>query len=245
MAARRRGSPVRSAAVGRVRRPGAGRLIRALDQEALDRAVDELAAKDPDLATIVERYGRPPLWDRPAGFPTLVHIVLEQQVSLASAKAAFDRLVAATDPLTPDSFLLLTDAELLTIGFSRQKARYGRALATAVLDRSLDLDALVALPDDDVRLALEAIPGIGPWTSTIYLLMVLGRPDVWPTGDIALATAVGEVKGLPGRPTANELALIGEAWRPWRSVAARLFWHDYLARRRTGRSTSVQAETPM
>ena len=199
----------------------------------LERAVDELAATDGDLAGIVARHGPPPLWDRPAGFPRLIHIILEQQVSLASAKAAFDRLVAATDPLTPDAFLALTDAELLTIGFSRQKARYGRALAAEIADGSLDLDALVSLPDEDVRLALEAIPGIGPWTSTIYLLMVLGRPDVWPTGDIALATAVAQIKRLPARPGPDDLALIGEAWRPWRSVAARLFWHDYLARRRT------------
>ena len=160
-------------------------------------------------------------------------MILEQQVSLASARAAFDRLVVATDPLTPATFLRLTDAELLTIGFSRQKARYGRALAAGLADGSLDLETLGGLPDDEVRLALEAIPGIGPWTSTIYLLMVLGRPDVWPTGDIALATAVGQVKGLPGRPAPDDLEAIGEAWRPWRSVAARLFWHDYLARRRT------------
>ena len=199
----------------------------------LERAVEELAARDDDLAGIVARYGPPPLWDRPAGFPTLVHIILEQQVSLASARAAFDRLVVATDPLTPATFLRLTDAELLTIGFSRQKARYGRALAAGLVDGSLDLETLGGLPDDEVRLALEAIPGIGPWTSTIYLLMVLGRPDVWPTGDIALATAVGQVKGLSGRPAPDDLEAIGEAWRPWRSVAARLFWHDYLARRRT------------
>jgi DNA-3-methyladenine glycosylase II len=203
--------------------------------------VAELAARDADLAAIVDRYGVPPLWDRPAGFGTLVHIVLEQQVSLASAQAAYDRLVAATDPLTPDRFLRLTDAELLEIGFSRQKARYGRALATALIDGSLDLDTLVALDDEAAQLALEAIPGIGRWSSTIYLLMVLGRPDMWPVGDMALATAVGQAKGLPARPGPDELIVLGEAWRPWRSVAARLFWHDYLARRRT---TSRAGGTP-
>lgn len=162
-----------------------------------------------------------------------MHIVLEQQVSLASARAAFDRLVRATDPLTPQRFLRLTDAELLAVGFSRQKARYGRAIATALLERTLDLDSLAGMDDEAVRQALESIPGIGRWTSTIYLLMVLGRPDVWPAGDMALATAVAEAKGLAVRPVAEELTLIGELWRPWRSVAARLFWHDYLARRRT------------
>ncbi len=183
------------------------------------------------MAGIVARHGPPPLWDRTPGFGTLLHVVLEQQVSLASARAAFDRLMAAADPLTPARFLHFGDAELLAIGFSRQKARYGRALAEALEAGVLDLDGLVALDDAAVAQRLEAIPGIGPWTSTIYLLMVLGRPDVWPVGDIALATAVAEVKGLERRPGPAEMAVVGEAWRPWRSVAARLLWHDYLARR--------------
>lgn len=204
---------------------------RSLTRSTLDAAVDDLAGRDRDLASILARYGQPPLWDRPPGFATLLHIVLEQQVSLASARAAFDRLVAATDPLTPARFLELSDAQLLAIGFSRQKARYGRALAAAIEDGTLDLDGLTELDDASVARELEEIPGIGPWTSTIYLLMVLGRPDVWPVGDIALATAVAEVTGLDHRPDSVEMAAIGERWRPWRSVAARLFWHDYLGRR--------------
>jgi DNA-3-methyladenine glycosylase II len=204
---------------------------RPLTREGLLAAVEELAARDADLARIVARHGPPPLWDREPGFPTLLHIVLEQQVSLASARAAFDRLLLAADPLTPSRFLELTDAELLAIGFSRQKARYGRALAEAIDTGQLDLDRLVALDDDAVHRALQAIPGIGPWTSTIYLLMVLGRPDVWPAGDMALQAAVAEVKGLSHRPDATAMTQLGAAWRPWRSVAARLLWHDYLARR--------------
>jgi DNA-3-methyladenine glycosylase II len=202
-----------------------------LTREGLLAAVAELADRDADLAGIVARHGPPPLWDREPGFPTLLHIVLEQQVSLASAQAAFDRLRRAADPLTPTGFLALSDGELLAIGFSRQKARYGRALAEAVESSALDLDALGELDDESVHRELQAIPGIGPWTSTIYLLMVLGRPDVWPAGDMALAAAVGEVKGLGHRPDAAEMQALGEAWRPWRSVAARLFWHDYLSRR--------------
>jgi DNA-3-methyladenine glycosylase II len=194
-------------------------------------AVAELAERDPDLAGIVARYGLPPLWDREPGFATLIHLILEQQVSLASARAAFDRLRAATDPLSAAGFLELTDAKLLAIGFSRQKARYGRALAQAIGSGALDLEALGGLDDEAVHRALQAVPGIGPWTSTIYLLMVLGRPDVWPVGDIALAASVGDVKGLGRRPGTTEMAELGEAWRPWRSVAARLFWHDYLGRR--------------
>jgi DNA-3-methyladenine glycosylase II len=235
MAARRRGTSVRSSPGGRVRRARDGRLIVPLDQVALERAVAELAARDPDLAAIVARHGQPPLWDRPPGFATLLHIVLEQQVSLASARAAFRRLEAAVDPLTPVRFLHLSDGELLAIGFSRQKARYGRALAAALVDGSLDLERLASVDDDEVQRALETIPGIGRWTSTIYLLMVLGRPDVWPAGDMALASAVGEVKRLGYRPGPVEMEMLGEAWRPLRSVAARLFWHEYLARPRTTR----------
>ena len=206
-----------------------------LTNEIMATAVAELAARDADLAGVVTRHGLPPLWDRAPGFPTLIHIILEQQVSLASAQAAFDRLAAAADPLTPTRFLELTDDELLAVGFSRQKARYGRALAAAIESGDLDLESLDALDDDGVHQALQAVPGIGPWTSSVYLLMVLLRPDLWPVGDIALAQAVGEVKGLSRRPDQTEMADLGEAWRPWRSVAARLFWHDYLASRgRTG-----------
>jgi DNA-3-methyladenine glycosylase II len=208
---------------------------RPLNADGLVAAVDDLTRRDADLAGIVARFGRPPLWDRPPGFATLVHLILEQQVSLASAQAAFDRLRAVADPLTPGRFLELTDPDLLAVGFSRQKARYGRALATAIEAGTLELDGLDTIDDDDVHRALQAVPGIGPWTSTIYLLMVLGRPDVWPVGDIALATSVGEVKGLGRRPDTDEMAVLGDAWRPWRSVAARLFWLDYLGRRgRTG-----------
>jgi DNA-3-methyladenine glycosylase II len=212
-------------------RPGLQTIEPPLTVEGLAAAVDALAARDADLAAIVARFGPPPLWDRAPGFGTLLHILLEQQVSLASARAAFDRLLARADPLTPARFLDLTDADLLAVGFSRQKARYGRALAAAIEDGTLDLDGLARLDDEAAHRALQAIPGIGPWTSTIYLLMVLGRPDVWPVGDIALAASVGEVKGLGHRPDALELEALGEAWRPWRSVAARLFWHDYLGRR--------------
>jgi DNA-3-methyladenine glycosylase II len=205
-----------------------------LTQETLALAVRELAARDPDLAGIVERLGPPPLWDRPAGFGTLVYIVLEQQVSLASAKAAFDRLCAAVDPLTPGGFLELDDVRLLAIGFSRQKARYVRGLAQAVRSDAIDVEALATLPDEEAVRALVALTGIGPWTASIYLMEALLRPDVWPATDMALVAAVTQVKGLERRPDAAGMEALAELWRPWRSVAARLFWHDYLSRR--GRS---------
>ena len=211
--------------------------VTSLTEDSLVVAVRDLAAHDTALGGIVERFGSPPLWGRPPGFPTLVHIILEQQVSLASAAAAYGRLQARVDPLTPAGLLALTDAELLAIGFSRQKARYARALASAVEDGSLDLDGLADLDDEAVDRELHSVPGIGPWTATIYRLMVLRRPDAWPASDIALAQSLAEVQGLPERPSPEEMLAAAEAWRPWRAVAARILWHGYLetrAERRRG-----------
>jgi DNA-3-methyladenine glycosylase II len=202
-----------------------------LTPDSLHAAVDGLAARDADLAAIVARYGHPPLWPREPGFPTLVHLILEQQVSLASARAAFDRLREAADPLTPAAFLGLDDERLKAIGFSRQKTRYGRALAAAIADGSLDLASLPALPDDEVDRRLTAVPGIGRWTTTIYRLMVLLRPDAWPIHDIALAQAIADVRGLDVRPSPEAMDDLAEGWRPWRAVAARLLWHEYLSAR--------------
>ena len=202
-----------------------------LDQANFARGVRELAERDADLATVVKRYGMPPLWVREPGFPSLVYIILEQQVSLASAKAAFDRLNAAARPLTPGRFLKLSDVELKRIGFSRQKTRYARLLAMEIQKRRLDLRAMHALPDDAARERLLALKGIGPWTADIYLLSALRRPDIWPVGDLALATAVQEVKRLRERPSPERLEKMSAPWRPWRAVAARLFWHHYLSKR--------------
>jgi len=201
----------------------------ALDEASLRRAAHRLAGSDPVLAGILERHGPPPLWARDPGFPTLVHLILEQQVSLASARAAFERLVAATDPLTPSAFLALDDDRLLAIGFSHQKARYARAVALAIDAGELDLDALGGADDDEVDRALTALPGIGPWTATIYRLMVLRRPDAWPAHDLALAQAIAETRGLDERPGPEELAAMAEGWRPYRAVAARMLWHHYLS----------------
>ena len=202
-----------------------------LTEERLLEGVAVLTAQDADLAAIVHRWGPPPLWAREPGFPTLVHIILEQQVSLASARAAFDRLLALTTPLTPTRFLELDDATLRAVGFSRQKTGYSRHLAQAIVTGAFDIDGLAALPDDAARTALVARKGIGPWTADIYLLMCLGRPDVWPVGDLALQVAMQSIKGLAQRPTVVEMEKIGEAWRPWRAVAARLLWHHYLRER--------------
>jgi len=216
-----------------------------LMRQSLSGAVEYLAGRDPDLAAVVQRHGPPPLWARRPGFGTLLHIILEQQVSLASARAAYRKLCALANPLTPARFLTLDDAMLKAVGFSRQKAAYGRGLATALTlyprapqrgqaelgqaGGALDLAALNQADDDAVRAALTRVKGIGPWSAEIYLLMVLRRPDAWPTGDLALALAAQRVKRLKTRPGPAELEALGDAWRPWRAVAARLLWHDYLS----------------
>lgn len=201
-----------------------------LDEMTLRSGLNDLAQRDPDLAAVLNRLGPPPLWARPPGFGTLIHIILEQQVSLASARAAYERLQAAANPLTPARLLELDDETLRAVGFSRQKRAYARYLAEAIVAGTLDLAALAALDDDAVRARLQAVKGIGPWTAEIYLLMALGRADAWPAGDLGLAVAAQEIKQLEQRPDAATLTALAESWRPWRAVAARLLWHHYLSK---------------
>jgi DNA-3-methyladenine glycosylase II len=201
-----------------------------LNDELLAVAVQELSARDADLAGVVARIGNPPLWPREPGFPTLILMILEQQVSLASARAAFNRLEASVTTLTPTTFLELDDATLRAVGFSRQKTGYGRNLAQSIIEGRFDPDGLSDLDDDEVRRTMVQLKGMGPWTAEVYLLMVLRRPNAWPIHDIALATAAQQVKGLPGRPGPQELEALAEPWRPWRAVAARLLWHHYLTK---------------
>ena len=200
-----------------------------LDEKSLAKGVAALCKIDNDLNEVIARFGLPPLWAREPGFATLLQIILEQQVSLASAKATFDKLNNAVNQLTPQRFLQFNDAELKSFGFSRQKTRYGRILSESILSGTLDLDALGTLDDKSVHRELTKLTGIGTWTANIYLLMALRRPDIYPTGDIALAKAMQAIKNLAARPSNEEQLAIAEAWKPWRSVAARILWHYYLS----------------
>ena len=202
-----------------------------LSEEIFALGVRELARIDSDLAEVVTKYGPPPLWVREPGFPTLVYIILEQQVSLASARALFGKLQKAVKPLTPGRFLKLTEAEMRVLGFSRQKTLYTRLLAEAIQKRQFALHTLHELPDDHVREKLIALKGVGNWTADIYLMSALRRPDIWPVGDLALAIAVQEVKRLRKRPSPEKLEKMSAPWKPWRAVAARMFWHHYLSKR--------------
>jgi len=202
-----------------------------LDEQFFAQAARELAERDEDLAAIIQKYGLPPLWTREPGFPSLVYIILEQQVSLASARALYERLQGAVKPFTPGRFLNLTETEMRRLGFSRQKTRYTRLLAEAIHRKEFALHKLHELEDELAHRQLTSLKGVGAWTADIYLLSALRRPDIWPVGDLALATAVQEVKRLRKRPSPERLEAMSTPWRPWRAVAARLFWHAYLCKR--------------
>jgi DNA-3-methyladenine glycosylase II len=203
------------------------------------RSGQDLATRDPHLAAIVSDHGFPDFWHRPAGFATLALLIVEQQVSLASAKAVFERLVDVLGEVAPTTVARADDRVMAACGLTRQKQRYLRALATAVVSGHLDLAGLPALDDTSARAALLDQIGIGPWTADVYLLSALRRPDIWPVGDRALQVGVGERLEMDAPPSPAVLAGIGERWRPYRSVAARLFWHDYLRRRGRSETTVV------
>jgi DNA-3-methyladenine glycosylase II len=169
------------------------------------------------------------MWGRRPGFETLLRIVLEQQVSLVSARSMFRRLNSNIQPFTPGAFIGAGEAHLRSLGVTRQKSHYCIQVAQAFTNG--DLRSISRMSDEDAHATLLRIKGVGPWTANIYLLMALKRPDIWPDGDIALATAVGEVCQMTRRPSFVELAKIAEAWRPYRSVAARMLWKFYLAER--------------
>jgi DNA-3-methyladenine glycosylase II len=201
-----------------------------LTQKRLALACKELSEIDPTLGRSYQLYGKPPMWSREPGFVTLLQIILEQQVSLASAKACFDKLVARVGVVTPETLLNSTGAELRADGFSRQKTAYARNLAESLVNKDIDLDVLHMMDDIGVGNELMRMKGIGRWTADIYLLMALGRPDVMPKGDIALHTAWHKLSG-DARPGADEFLKIADRWRPFRSVAARMLWHFYLSER--------------
>jgi len=195
--------------------------------QGLDDGIAVLAA-EPVFAAILEQAGPPRFRRRRNGFATLLHIILEQQVSIDAAAAMHRRLSGLCRPLTPGAFLALDDATLRACGFSRQKMGYGRHLAEKVVAGEFDFARLAEADDEAAQTALISLKGIGRWSAEIYLIFVLGRPDIWPAADLGLQIAVGDRLGLASRPPEAELRRLGDAWRPWRSVAACLFWQSYL-----------------
>lgn len=202
-------------------------------EENLPEFCRKLAEKDKNLDFIFRRFGTPPLWSREPTFATLIHIILEQQVSVASALSAFNKLKENIGEIMPVNILKLNDAEMKACYFSRQKTNYARNLAGAIVRKELILDNLYKQSDDEVRNELIKIKGIGRWTADIYLLMAMKRPDVMPKGDLALHVAFQKLTNLEKRPKSDEFIKIAEKWKPFRSVAARLLWHFICVREKT------------
>ncbi len=203
----------------------------SLDRRSLDEALGILARRDSVLAGLYEQWGRPPLWRRPATFRTLVFIVMEQKISLASARAVMQRVEGVCQPFTPAQFLALEQDALRELGVSNAKIGYCQSIARAIRNRQLVLNALEQLSDDEVVATLTGVRGIGPWTAGVYLTMALGRPDAWASGDRALAVSVAESWALDTVPDYPALDARAEHWRPYRGAASRLLWHAYLSRR--------------
>lgn len=190
-----------------------------------------LAKKDEDLAAIIKQYGFPPMWSRPATFQTLILTILEQQISLASAYAAFKRLKEKVGYVTPKKILALTDEELRTCYFTRQKIVYARGLAKAIKTKKLVLSRLTNLPDEAIRTELKKLKGIGDWTVDVYLMHALQRSDLFPLGDIALVNSMREHKKLGKDFPKEKMLQLAEPWKPYRTVATMILWHAYIKKR--------------
>ena len=200
---------------------------------------NKLARRDMDLKGIITAFGYPPFWTRTPNFETLVYIILEQQVSLASAKAAYLKLKERLPALTPEKFLLLDDIALKACYFSRQKIAYTRHLATSIRDHGLDLSQFEAMDNDAIRSSLTQVKGIGNWTVDVYLMMALKRTNLFPLGDVALIQSLKETKNLHEGISKEEIAVIAKKWEPYQTIAAYMLWHAYLSRRKKDQQSLV------
>jgi len=192
---------------------------------------DQLIKTDSDLQIILQQYGYPPMWTRENTFATLILTILEQQVSLASAFAAYQKLKEKITLITPQNLLHLSDEELKQCYFSRQKIIYARGLANALINEEISLQQFEFEKDDVVRTAIKKLKGIGDWTADIYLIHALRRMDIFPIGDLALVNAMKEIKSLTTTTTKEELIKIAEPWRPYRSIASMMLWHYYIKKK--------------
>lgn len=200
-----------------------------MTERDLHKICDKLVKKDPHLQSIIKAHGYPPLWTRPNTFETIVHIILEQQVSLASAMAALKKLQSKTRGITPAKILALSDEEMRNCYVSRQKSRYIRGLAEAIKNKKLNLDQFTTLPDEMVRKELTAFKGIGNWTADVYLMFVLQRQDIFPIGDLAAVNAFCRAKNVSKDLPRDEILTLTEQWKPYRTVATMILWHHYLS----------------
>ncbi len=192
---------------------------------------DILTKKDAIIKRIIKNIGYPPIYTRTPSFESLIHIILEQQVSLASAKAAFLKLKEKTRKITPQNTVQLSDVQLKECYFSKQKIIYARALANAIIGKELNIKSLANKTNEDIRNELIKIKGIGNWTIDVFLMMCLQRIDLFPIGDIALVNSIKYELNLPIHSTKEDLLLIANKWKPHRTIAAYIFWNAYIKRK--------------
>ncbi|RXK60490.1 DNA-3-methyladenine glycosylase 2 family protein [Lacibacter luteus] len=206
-------------------------MIHTFSADSFQSHCDLLAKKDKHLRGIIKKHGYPPMWTRKQGFETLILTILEQQVSLASAFAAYKKLKSRIGVVTPAKILAMSNEELRECYFTRQKQLYAKELATAIVTKQLQLKKFPEMTDEDVRTQLTAIKGIGNWTTDVYLMHALQRTDLFPLGDIALVNSLKETKQLHPHVTKDEMLTIAEPWRPYRTIAAMILWHAYIKKR--------------
>lgn len=207
-------------------------MIQTFSAENFQLYCNQLSKKDIHLKAIIKEHGYPPMWTRKQGFETLVLTILEQQVSLAAAFAAYKKLKTRIGTVTPAKILLMSNEELRECYFTRQKQGYVKELANAVVTKKLQLKKLALMTDEEVKAHLTAIKGIGNWTADVYLMHALQRTDLFPMGDIALVKSLKERKQLPAHISKEELIMIAEPWRPYRTIAAMILWHAYIIKRK-------------
>ena len=191
-------------------------------------SIEALEKRDPKFRLIRENFGMPPFWQRPQGFETLCKIILEQQVSLESGKAAFEKLNSFIPEFAPKHLIKLSDSQMKKATISRQKTSYLRELSNLILDGSLELEALPELDDDECLQCLIQVKGIGYWTAKVYMMFALKRPDIFPEGDIALINAAKELWDLTNK---EEVINRSIEWSPFRTTASYFLWHFYLKSR--------------
>jgi DNA-3-methyladenine glycosylase II len=205
--------------------------IKTFNKDNFLKICARLARQDAAFGNIIREHGYPPMWTRPATFQTLILTILEQQVSLASAYAAFKKLKEKIGYVTPAKILQLTDEEMRACYFTRQKMGYARGLAEVIQSKKIVLKKFSRLPDEEVRNILIQLKGIGHWTIDVYLMHALQRTDLFPLGDIALVNSLKEIKGLAKNISKEEMLKIAEPWRPYRTIASMILWHAYIQKR--------------
>lgn len=207
-------------------------MIRTFSAGNFKRYCNLLSKQDKHLKEIIEEYGYPPMWTRKQGFETLILTILEQQVSLAAAFAAYKKLKERIGTVTPSKILAMSNEELRECYFTRQKQGYAKELASAFVKKQVQWKAFPGMSDEEVRNQLIAVKGIGHWTADVYLMHALQRTDLFPLGDIALVNSLKETKQLPAGISKEELLKIAGPWKPYRTIAAMILWHAYIKKRK-------------